>query len=146
MDIDWLDPEEQVSKHFTVKEALWLPKWNRMATEEDGLNDEIKNNIIELFNKLDIVREYFNKPINVHCTYRPEAYNKLIGGALMSAHKVGKACDFDISDTKCDDARKQIMMNHLLETWNLRMEWNDGSNWIHLDSVWTPGKIRYFKP
>ena len=145
VEIDWTDPKAQVSKHFTVHEAIYLPTWGRLATETDGLTDEVKANLITLFAKMDIVREYFGKPINVHVTYRPEEYNKLIGGAPMSAHKFGKACDFDVSGMNCDDVRSQIMANHLLETWDFRMEMLPGSVWVHLGNDWKSG-IRYFKP
>lgn len=145
VEINWKDPKSKISKYFTIKEAIYLPSWNRMAEEADGLNDEVKNNLIELFQKLDLVREYFNKPMNVHCAYRPEEYNKLIKGAPKSAHKFGKACDFHISGMTCDEVRRQIMANHLLETWNFRMEWLDGSSWVHLGNDWKSG-IRYFKP
>lgn len=143
--IDWTNPKVKISKYFTVKEALYLPSWNRLANESDGLTDEIKNNLVILFNKLDKVREYFQKSINVHVTYRPEEYNKLIGGAPMSAHKIGKACDFDISGMNCDEVRNKIMDNSLLDIWNLRMEHLDGSNWIHLGNDYKNGN-RYFIP
>ena len=145
MNINWDDPTAKISQHFTVKEALWLPSWNRMANASDGLNDEIKNNLVVLFNKLDSVREYFNKPMIAHCAYRPPAYNSLVGGAAKSSHMLGRAFDFHVQDLDCDIARSKIMSDHKLEIWNLRMEMNPGGNWLHLDNSWAGG-IRYFKP
>lgn len=148
--IDWSNPSHKVSKYFTVKEMLYLPSWSRMANESDGLDDQIKNNLIDLANAMDVVREFFGKPINVHVTYRPTAYNKAIGGALRSAHSEGKACDFDVAGLSCDEARKQINDAGMLEKWQMRME--DISaltsrGWVHLDRRQPPaGGHRYFKP
>lgn len=134
-DIDWTDASIQITPHFSVKDALYLPTWSRLANESDGLNDEIKENIIALFNKMETVREYFgNNPINVHVTYRPPAYNKLIGGAANSNHMQGLAMDFDIAGISCDDVRTKIVDNKLLDLWDMRCENKPGSNWIHLDN------------
>lgn len=143
MAIDWTDPKSHVSKHFTVKECIWLPQWNRLANASDGLDDTVKGNLIKLCTTMDKVRELIDRPFNVHCMYRPEAYNKLVGGAVKSAHKFGRGIDFHISRCSCDDGRA-ILEKHL-EKFGLRMEKNPGSNWIHLDDMEVlPGKNRYF--
>lgn len=143
-DIDWTDGSVKVSSHFSVKECLWLPSWGRMANESDGLNDEIKNNLIELCSKMDEVRNFLDAPIKVHCTFRPVAYNKQIGGALHSQHSVGCAMDFDVGGD-CDDIR--AILEPMLEQWGMRMEKNIGGNWIHLDiGNIPPGGHRYFIP
>ncbi len=145
--IDWTNPACKVSKFFMVHEMLYLPTWKRLANESDGLNDEIKNNLIVLAQKMDIVREYFNKPVNVHVTYRPLEYNKAIGGALNSAHSEGKASDFDIMGMTCDEVRYALINNDLLKEWSMRCEKNPGSNWVHLDyRDLKPGGNRYFIP
>jgi hypothetical protein len=143
--VDWTDPKSMVSKYFSVHEALYLPTWARLATEDDGLTDEIKANLIILCQKMDIARDYFGRSINVHVTFRPLRYNKLIGGAPNSAHAVGKACDFDISGLTCDEARAKIMADDKLDEWNMRMEKRDGSDWIHLD-CYPVLHSRYFLP
>lgn len=148
--IDWSNPDCKVSQHFTVKEMLWLPTWHRMANEQDGLDDKVKANLIDLAKSMDIVREYFGKSINVHVTYRPLEYNKAIGGALHSAHSEGGAMDFDVVGMNCDDARKKINDDGMLEKWQMRME--DISalasrNWVHLDRRQPAvGGHRFFKP
>jgi hypothetical protein len=144
--IDWTNLSFHLSRHFTVREALWLPKWNRLATEADGLTLEIKANLILLFDKLEVVRQFLgDRPINVHVTYRPKLYNKLIKGAANSAHLYGKACDFDVDGLSCDEVRKLIVPK--LEVWNMRCEKLDGASWVHLDTrdVGSSGN-RYFIP
>ena len=143
-----IDPKEKISNHFTNKEALWLPQWNRMANEQDGLNDDVLSSLKDLFSKMDLVREYFNAPIMVHVTYRPEEYNKLVKGAKNSAHKFGMACDFHVSKMACKDAIQKMLDDKKLEEWGMRCE-NNGDNptWIHLDiRDVPPGGNRYFKP
>lgn len=135
-----------ISKHFSWEEALYLPQWSRQADELDGLSDVIKANLVSLFNKLDIVRDYFQKPIIVHVTYRPLEYNKLIGGAPNSSHIQGLACDFHIDGLVCDDARQTILDNNKLEEWNMRMENRPESNWIHLGNDAIPGHNLFFLP
>jgi hypothetical protein len=145
--IDWTNPDQKLSKYFTVKEMIYLPTWKRMANESDGLNEQIKENLLKLAQKMDTVREYFGKPINVHVTYRPLEYNKAIGGALHSAHTDGMAMDFDISGMTCDQVREELVSKGLLDQWAMRCEKRPGSNWVHLDyRSLLPGGNRYFLP
>lgn len=145
--INWDDLKSQISNHFTVKDAIFLPTWGRAATADDGLDDTIKANLNTLFTAMDIVRDHFGKPIHVHVSYRPVKYNEQIGGSQHSQHSVGLACDFDVIGMNCDDVRKEINDNSLLDKWNMRMEDAPGSNWIHLDlKDLAPGGHRFFKP
>jgi hypothetical protein len=138
----------QASEHFTWHELILCPQWGREATEKDGLNDEILQELLETAKVMDTVRDYFNASINVHCCFRPELYNQLVKGARNSAHKFGMAIDFDVSGFSCKDAIQKILNDGKLEEWNMRME-NNGSNptWIHLDRREVlPGGHRYFIP
>jgi uncharacterized protein YcbK (DUF882 family) len=146
------NPQDKISQHFTYKEVLWLPSWNRLGNESDGLDDNVLARLKGIAEKMDMVREYFGKPINVHVCWRPVAYNKQIGGATRSAHcaSVGieAAMDFDVKGLTCDEVRDIINQNNKLEEWGLRMEDNGkGSNWVHLDTRQPlPGHPRFFKP
>ena len=149
--IDWTDPSDKVSKHFSVWEALFLPKWNRLANESDGLTDEIKSNLINLCEHMDFVRLYFNAPINTHCTFRPVLYNTLVKGAKNSAHLFGMAMDFDVLGMTCKAAQEKILADKKLEIWLMRMEDNTKSNtvlpaWVHLDLRVPPTGNRFFIP
>lgn len=142
-----VNPDDYISEHFTYKEALYLPSWYRMASEIDGLNQTVLDNLKTLFEKLEQIRTHFKSPVIIHVAYRPEGYNRAIKGSLKSAHIEGKAVDFHIAKLDCDKARKEIIESGLLEKLNMRMERNDGSNWIHLDiREVTPGGNRYFYP
>lgn len=147
MSINWDNPDDKVSNHFSVRETLYLPIWNRMANESDGLDDTVKANLITLCGKLDQLRDVLAMPINVHVTYRPSAYNALIKGAPNSYHVQGLAMDFNVVGQDCEDTRQYILSNKVLELLNMRMEDNGTSApWIHLDCGWEPGKNRFFKP
>lgn len=158
--MDWTNGSEQISKYFTVKEAAWLPKWNRLANQIE-LSDDSKNALINLFTTLDSVREFLGVPMIVHCSMRPLAYNALIGGAIDSAHIARKLCIDDISyliaacdfhpdfglsiKDSCTKGRKLIAP--YLYKWNLRMENNHFQDWIHLDNrPVSPNGNRIFIP
>jgi len=146
--IDWTNPDQKISTYFTVKDAIWLPKWNRLANDSDGLNADVKMALLAFFAKMDVVRAFFNKPIIVHCAFRPFAYNKLVYGAKRSAHLCNgpwAACDFHIVGVTCDAARKLLVPK--LEEWGMRCENKFGSNWIHLDNKpLEPRGNRFFIP
>lgn len=136
-----------ISKYFSLKEAIYLPQWKRLATIEDGLTDEVKANLTSLFTKMDTIREHFNVPITVHVAFRPTEYNKLVGGAPNSSHLYGMAVDFHVKNKSCDDVRAEILKKDLLKSLNMRMENLPGSSWVHLDiKPVTDEARRYFKP
>lgn len=145
MTVDWTKPGSPVSSWFSVNECLYLPSWpfQRMATEADGLNDQIKNSLYALCQKMDMVREFFAAPIVVHCTYRPFAYNALVKGAENSAHTRGMAMDWSIDGLDCDKVRELLLPS--LESLGMRMENLPGSKWIHLD-ISPVINERFFKP
>lgn len=153
MSINWEDPKCKISKHFTVHEALWLPSWQvyHIPSEEE------KANIIKTAEKMELVREFFDKPVNVNCWIRPRSvncpdkkayhgrnYNAFVGGAPGSAHAEGLAVDFTVSTVTASDAKD--MLKDQLEIWDIRME-NITGNWIHIDlRKPAPGGKRFFRP
>lgn len=149
--IDWTDPTAHVSTHFTVKDCLFLRQWNRLANESDGLDEDIKHNLINLCAKMEGVRAFLgNRPIIVHCMFRPPLYNKLVKGAPQSGHLLGMAVDFhvfELANNKGCDSIRAILVPKLKE-FDMRMEDISAKtqrDWIHLDTKQTLGN-RYFKP
>ena len=145
MSIDWTNRTAKVSKNFTVGDLIYLPSWKRLANAEDGLDETIQTNLMLLVSRLESIRAFFNAPIIVHVSYRPDLYNQLVKGKRHSAHLLGLASDFHVVGISCDDARKQILDAHLLDALNIRMEDQVGSNWIHID-LQPPKPNRFFKP
>jgi len=66
-----------------------------------GINNaptaEIKNRMILLANKLELVRKLVGKPVNITSGYRCPELNKLIGGVANSAHVDGYAADINVN-------------------------------------------------
>lgn len=150
--IDWTNPDDKISRRFTVREALLLPSWGVLHVP----SEEEKANILKMAAIMDIVRDRLGKPIKVHCWIRPTSancpgsphdggnYNLAAGSkALRSAHIIGKAVDFDIGDN-CDNVR--AVLAPMLEELGLRQEDAPGTNWVHLDCQEPlPGGRRNFK-
>ena len=151
--VDWADHGCQISTYFSVPDAIWLPSWNRLATEEDGLNDQVKRCLFFfLCGPMDDLRAALGAPIITHVTYRPVPYNSLVGGARGSAHQcLGEwaAMDWHLKGSDggkgCDAIRKRILDLGMLEHLGLRMEDRPGSDWIHTDDH-PVGAARFFKP
>lgn len=140
-----MSDNNKISAYFEWKDALYLPQYLRIADESDGVTPEVKANLVVLFDKLDIIRDFFDSPILCHVAYRSPEYNKLVGGASKSAHLLGKAVDFHVIGVSCDKVRQELIKDGLLESMELRMEDLPGSNWVHIDTM-PPNPNRFFKP
>ena len=165
MSIDWNDVDAHITPHFTVGEALLLPRWN---SYHNPTYTE-KANIQIMAGKMEEVRALVNAPIQVHCWIRPANadlshpankdemlrtryhmanYNAFVGGAINSQHLVGKAVDFHVvgyeGQAGCREIRLELLPH--LEHLGLRMEDKEGG-WVHLDNgpVGANGR-RFFKP
>jgi hypothetical protein len=152
---NWSDPKSQVTTHFTVHDATYLPTWGVYHTP----SSIERAAILDLCVRLETVRALFGSPINVDCMIRPNKancpdspahhgndYNAAIGStAKHSAHIYGQACDFVISGYSCDFVRATLVGR--LADLGLRMENKPGSSWVHLDTFnpSVSGGQRFFK-
>lgn len=147
-----MDPKIPITPHFTWHEALWLPAWEVMHLPTA---EEIKS-IGLMSHKMELVREWLEVPLNIHCWIRPTCvnapgskwdkrnYNAFVGGAPGSAHIEGNAVDFNPIGMDCGSAR-MILMNKL-EEFQIRMENTEG-NWVHCDRREPmPKRPRFFRP
>lgn len=145
--IDWKNPKAKISNHFTVEEACWLPKWSALHNPSEAE----KANILKMAAVMDKVRDLLGKPISVHCWIRPvlnclgnpyngQDYNVATDGALHSAHRDGRAVDWDCGED-CNVTRSTLLSH--LEALGLRMEDHNGP-WVHLDTA-LPNPNRFFK-
>lgn len=76
------DGEIQISKNFKVKEFRC----------KDG-SEKILVDVDFVVNKLQLIRDHFEKPVTINSAYRTESYNKKVGGATNSYHVKGQAFD-----------------------------------------------------
>ena len=64
--------------------------------DESDIPLDVFNNILELAEQMQKIRDLCGKSIIVNSGYRSPDYNKSIGGAKKSQHLLGKACDFNV--------------------------------------------------
>lgn len=136
-------------KHFTWKEALWLPEEKRAVSEQE-LTDEVRGNLVRTFQWMDKVREWVGRPITVTIALRTMQYHLDLYARINakrkaqglpelkvpmgSLHLVGRAVDFVVKGMTCDEFKQKVRDEGMLDKWNLRMEDNgEGAPWIHLD-------------
>lgn len=143
--IDWTDPGYQVTPHFSVKDCLWLPHWNRLANESDGLNQAIRACLLTTVSWSEQVRASLKMPMQTTSMYRPPAYSALpeVGGTATDVHTKGVAHDFTVPGMDLEDAKNII--RQILSNLNLRME-KATTDWIHLDSWQVGPSGREFTP
>ena len=78
------DGNLQLSEHFKVKEFAC----------KDGSDKVLID--IDLVNKLEIIRQYFNRPTTILSGYRTEEYNAKVSNTKESQHCKGTAADIKI--------------------------------------------------
>lgn len=66
-------------------------------------------NLKMLAEQLQILRDYLDCPIKINSGYRSEEYNKKIGGAPLSQHKLGKAADISCEKYTPDQIHSAIV-------------------------------------
>jgi hypothetical protein len=152
--IDWSNPKDKISEHFTVGEATYLPSWDTYHIP----SDIEKENILKTAEKMELIREFLNSlPIHIHCWIRPKIvnspkshyhaknYNAAVGGAPGSAHPEGLAVDFHVSKMTCSEVR--AVLQPKLVDFDIRMEDINSEGWVHIDlRKPLPKKSRFFKP
>ena len=121
-----LDETITMSSYFTWGEALWMGQSQAYALP----STEQIHNIINMAQALDKVRAHYGRPITVLSWLRTPAHNKLVGGALKSAHLDGMAVDFVIPGINLHKCREEL--NGLIEVWPYRIE-QGTPTWIHVD-------------
>lgn len=75
--------------------------------------EEYMENVQELAENLQVLREHIGKPIIVISGYRSPAYNRKIDGARRSQHLVAKAGDLIVNGMTPDEVKEAIV--HLIK-------------------------------
>lgn len=134
--IDWTNPACQVTPHFTVKDCLWLPHWNRLANYEDGFDEEMQDVILATCQKNEQIRTLLGVPMTMTSMFRPQKYSPLVGGTEHDVHTKGVASDFTtVPQMSIEDAKSLLRPN--LAALGIRMEAGT-TDWIHIDT-WQVG-------
>jgi len=93
--IDWSKPDQQISRHFKVREVTLGDVRRKPAS---GSIQE--KNILKLAAELDKIRDAWGGGIDVTSWYRPPDVNEEVGGAAKSQHLSGLAADIKPADGK----------------------------------------------
>lgn len=79
------DGDKYLAKNFKVKEFKC----------KDGSDKILIDHYLVYF--LQLIRNHFNKAVNINSGYRTDSYNKKVGGATHSQHLQGAAADIHIN-------------------------------------------------
>jgi hypothetical protein len=86
-----------VSRHFSVEEFGLPPAGHKLRSGFEPVpypTQWIDDRLRLLCQALEVLREELGgRPIRIGSGYRPEAYNRAIGGARFSQHLQGRAAD-----------------------------------------------------
>lgn len=92
---------KQLTKNFNISEFA--------CHDGTPVPEELYGNAQELANNLQVLRDYLNSPLHINSAYRTEAYNKKVGGAPMSQHKLCKAGDLSSKEHTPDEIYTAIL-------------------------------------
>ena len=83
--------KEPKTKHFNIDEFA--------CKDGTPVPEEYYDNLQELMNNLEVLREHFGQPLIINSGYRTEEYNAKAGGAKKSKHLTASAADFRLNIT-----------------------------------------------
>ena len=91
------------SKHFKIEEFH--------CNDGTPVPEEFYDNVQELMDNLEVIREHFGYPIKINSGYRTPDYNKKIGGAAKSQHLTASAADIrmNVTPSKVQEGIKELM-------------------------------------
>lgn len=75
----------QLTKNFYLHEFS--------CNDGTSVPEKFMDNVQELANNLQVLRDFIGQPIHINSSYRHIAYNKKIGGAKFSQHLTASASD-----------------------------------------------------
>lgn len=95
---------KQITPNFKLSEFI---------REQDELpSSDIIANIVQLANRLQVIRDVVGKPITITSGYRIPSHNKAVGGGSRSFHLKGMAADIVVSGMSARAVQK------LLKNWS----------------------------
>ncbi len=112
----------KLSKYFKRKE--FLCNGNKKGICKCGF-DVVD---VELLQVLEDVREHFKKPVKIYSACRCNKYNKYVGGAKRSQHKLGKAADIHI-----DKVHPKWIAEYLKHKYPTKYGIGLYQNFVHVD-------------
>tara|TARA_Y100000593_G_C4244302_1_gene303834 strand:- start:552 stop:956 length:405 start_codon:yes stop_codon:yes gene_type:complete len=83
--------------------------WEFRCRDGTDVPDELMDNVKELAENLQVLRDHIQKPITVISGYRSPVYNKKIDGARRSQHLVAKAGDLIVKGMTPHEVKEAIV-------------------------------------
>jgi uncharacterized protein YcbK (DUF882 family) len=91
----------KLTENFSLREF--------MCRDGSNVPDDLMENVKELAQNLQVLREHIGKPIKIISGYRSPEYNKKIGGAKKSQHMLAKAGDLVVDGMTPDEVKAAIV-------------------------------------
>ena len=79
-----------------------------------GIPNELMDNLRELVENLQIIRNKVEGPVHIVSGYRTTRYNRKIGGARKSQHLRAKAADIRASERSVEELYKIVLQLSLI--------------------------------
>lgn len=124
---------KQLTKNFNISEFR--------CKDGSDVPDELENNVQELANNLQVIRDKFclelgvNMPLIILSGYRSPEHNKKVKGAKNSQHLLAKASDITLKD-KSLLQHLYILIKELIDTEEIKaggITFYRDKNFIHYD-------------
>lgn len=145
-------------KYFTYNELIKSSTADKLGIDNTPTDETVQNNIIELIEVLDGVREAWtvkcekecwgNPAIVVNSGYRCDALNNAIGGSKTSAHSIGAAADIEPENQRNKEFLRfleKYLLDNRIPFDQLLSEYPDKNgvpSWIHIGLKNRQGKQR----
>lgn len=131
----------QLSKYFTIEELISSQTAARKKIDNTPTAEHTEN-LRELCQLADKVREFLGHPMLVSSGYRSAKLNAAIGGSKISAHMRGEAMDFTCPGFGTTKEVFEALKKSGIDFDQLILEYPDSqggmASWVHLGISNTP--------
>lgn len=104
----------EISKNFRLKEFTKSAVADKMKIDNTKVPEYVKNNIKEMvYQVLQPLRDYIEKPITINSGYRCLKLNAAIGGVPTSQHVQGQAVDIEVDGMTSFEIAQAVLDLHL---------------------------------
>ena len=147
-----------MGQYFTLDELTRSATADKLGIDNTPKEEYIKDNLIELIDFLDGVREAWTvmceknswgtASIIVNCGYRCDALNEAVKGSKTSAHSIGAAADIEPKNQRNKEflsfLEQYLLDNHIPfdQLLNEKPDKNGVPSWIHIGLKNRQGKQR----
>lgn len=97
-----------MAKYFKAAEMLRSETAEKNKIQNTP-SAEVEQNIEELLEVLDDLREFYGKPIKITSGFRCTELNKLVGGSPTSAHVIGYAADLQPIQGSFEEFKAEVL-------------------------------------